>query len=53
MALCITGCANSETKKDATEKRSAKVENRKKSVNKSTKSTSKKKLLMPNASGLP
>ena len=53
MALCITGCANSETKKDATEKRSAKVENSKKSVNKSTKSTSKKKLLMPNASGLP
>ena len=53
MALCITGCANSETKKDATEKRSAKVENSKKSVNQSTKSTSKKKLLMPNASGLP
>ena len=53
MALCITGCADNESKKDTTEKSSAKVENSKKSVKKPTKSTSKKKLLMPNASGLP
>ena len=53
MALCVASCAGGEAKKEAAEQPAAKSEQAQKSVKKPTKSNSKKKLLMPNASGLP
>ena len=53
MALCVASCAGGEAKKEAAEQPIAKSEQAQKSVKKPTKSNSKKKLLMPNASGLP
>lgn len=53
MALSILSCTGGEGKKDAVGQTAAKTENSQKSVKKTAKSTNKKKLLMPNASGLP
>ena len=53
MALSILSCTGGEGKKDAVGQTAAKTENSQKSVKKIAKSTNKKKLLMPNASGLP
>ena len=53
MALSIVGCADNEKKGNATEKSPAKVENSKTSVSKPAPKAKKKRLLLPNASGLP
>ncbi|MBR5841265.1 MAG: DUF4837 family protein [Bacteroidaceae bacterium] len=53
MALSVASCAGGEGKKDTAAQPAAKNEQAQKSVKKPTKSTSKKKLMMPNASGLP
>lgn len=53
MALSILSCTGGKGKKDAVGQTAAKTENSQKSVKKTAKSTNKKKLLMPNASGLP
>lgn len=57
MALCVISCANADDKKNATEQNSVEVETSSKSESKKSKSKpaqkSKKKILMPHASGLP
>ena len=53
MALSVASCAGGEGEKDTAAQPAAKSEQAQKSVKKPTKSTSKKKLMMPNASGLP
>ena len=53
MALSVASCAGGEGKKDTAAQPAAKSEQAQKSVKKPTKSTSKKRLMMPNASGLP
>ena len=53
VALCVASCAGGEGKKDRAEQATVKSEQAQKKVKKTTKSTNKKKLLMPNASGLP
>ena len=53
MALSVASCAGGEGEKDTAAQPAAKNEQAQKSVKKPTKSTSKKKLMMPNASGLP
>ena len=53
MALSVASCAGGEGEKDTTAQPAAKNEQAQKSVKKPTKSTSKKRLMMPNASGLP
>ena len=52
MALCITSCNNGNSKQ-ATTKEETKKESVKKEQAKKTAKTSKKKIMMPNASGLP
>ena len=53
VALCVASCAGGEGKKDSAEQTTVKSEQAQKKEKKTIKSTSKKKLLMPNASGLP
>ena len=53
MALSVASCAGGEGEKDTAAQPAAMSEQAQKSVKKPTKSTSKKKLMMPNASGLP
>ena len=53
LALSVVSCAGGEGKKDTAEQTTAKTEKSSNGVKKTTKSTNKKKLLMPNASGLP
>ena len=53
MTLGVVSCAGGEGKKDTAEQTTAKTEKNQNNVKKTTKSTNKKKLLMPNASGLP
>ena len=53
MTLGVVSCASGEGKKDTAEQTTAKTEKNQNNVKKTTKSTNKKKLLMPNASGLP
>ena len=57
MTLCVISCTNADDKKNATEQNSVEVETSSKSESKKSKSKpaqkSKKKILMPHASGLP
>ena len=53
LALSVVSCAGGEGKKVTAEQTTAKTEKSSNGVKKTTKSTNKKKLLMPNASGLP
>ncbi len=52
MALCVASCGNGN-KENATQKETKKEATKKEQVKKNAKAKSKKKILMPNATGLP